>query len=639
MTIARKFVIALTSLIVLMIVITGALTISGVNKDTLADAKRQSDEATQQTQRILDVTDALMKERVKSSMAQLMEQGKQIGTPTLGSQVTVKEKQVPQLLLGDKPQANNFDLVDGITAKMGGTATLFVKSGDEYVRVSTNVMTDKGRAIGTILAPGGGAIKKINANTAFYGQVDILGNPYLTGYEPMHDASGNTVGIWYVGYKADLATLTDYIASTRVMEHGFVALIDNKDRIRAFSSTVDQDTVESALKGADGWQVKKTPYDAWGYTIVTAYDDDEVNSMIASQTGSLLAKIIIAGVIVIVAVLLMLRTMVSSPLSKVIERIKEITAGDGDLTLRLNYTGKDEVSLMSQEFDKLLDQIQHTVSHVKEMSGTLTSSSAELSNIAARSNQVLLSQSSNTDQVASAIHEMSASLQDVTHRLESAASLTSATNHKALEGDERLKHSLGAIVNQSEQMEQAVSVIDELNEASKGIGQVLEVIQNIAEQTNLLALNAAIEAARAGEQGRGFAVVADEVRSLASRTQASTEEIHKMIERLQSDVRRAQSVMYENSESAKQNASDISSLSDILQAIITDVSEVDSFNQTLASAASEQMAVVENINQSIQEITTLSNDSRKLSATTSEYSEKLTLAADEMQKTVNHYRT
>lgn len=140
-------------------------------------------------------------DKVKAAMAVLKSKAEKLGPPKIEGTDTVAGKTVPAIYFGSTKMNNNFDLVDEVVKEQGGTATIFVKSGDEYVRVATNVKKDDGtRAVGTILDPNGKAIVSINKNEAFYGEVTILGKPYITGYDPIHDAAGKVIGIYYVGY-------------------------------------------------------------------------------------------------------------------------------------------------------------------------------------------------------------------------------------------------------------------------------------------------------------------------------------------------------------------------------------------------------------------------------------------------------
>lgn len=640
MTIARKFSFAILSLLALFVIVLSVASVMDTREQTLSSANLQAEQAAQQTQRILNITNQLMLAQVHSSMAVLKTMGLQLGTPALGSEVSVMGRQVPELLLGSQSQANQYQLVDSLTEKMGGTATLFVKSGDDFVRVSTNVKKDGQRATGTVLAPSGAAMAAIRQGQAFYGQVDILGSPYLTGYEPMRDGAGQVIGIWYVGYKADMAVLERFVEQSKVMQKGFVALQDNLGRVRFHSANQNDDTIAKALSGNDSdWTLAKTDFTPWGYKIVTGLDNREVDSIIWQKSLWLLGGVLVGGAILMAVLLMLLRQLVTRPLSQVNRRLQAITDGDGDLTLRLNATGNDELAVMSRGFDKLLDQVHETVSQVKQMACTLTESAKSMSALAEESDRAQGEQVKDTDMVAAAIEQMSQSIAEVANRIEDTAGFTRETDQQGSEGQKMLARTQAAIGKQAEELGDAKAVITELSKASDAIGKVLEVIQHIAEQTNLLALNAAIEAARAGEQGRGFAVVADEVRSLASRTQTSTEEIHQMIATLQGNAAQASAVIELSSASATDNADAVAELAENLSAILAAVSNINRFNTDIAASAHEQQIVAEDINKTLVSLADGSNKNRELSEKNLSHANQLNGYAGQLERLVGNYRT
>ncbi len=217
MSIQRKFLFSIAAVIGLFAIIVAIVTVLTTSASISNQVQEQKDTTADRLVNILTVTDAIMLERVKSSMALLKQRGDALGVPNQTDYVTVKDTQALQIRLGTSAQANSFDLVDGLTNVMGGTATIFSKTGDDYIRVSTNVIKNGERAIGTKLAPQGKAIKKINQQEAYYGAVDILGSPYLTGYEPMFNGAGDVIGIWYVGYSADLNVLEQAIKKSHVL--------------------------------------------------------------------------------------------------------------------------------------------------------------------------------------------------------------------------------------------------------------------------------------------------------------------------------------------------------------------------------------------------------------------------------------
>ncbi|EEF22865.1 conserved hypothetical protein [Ricinus communis] len=198
------------------------------NVDLFAQVRAES------LKRLLTVSENLMRDQVLASMRLLKEVGgRQYGMPRIDGNITILGRRIPALYLGTHPQTNDFALVDHVTAIMGGTATLFVKAGNDFVRVSTNVV-QKGnlRAVGTVLDPNGKAIQAIRKGEPFYGVVDILGTPYITGYEPMFDAEHQIIGIWYVGFKVDIQALRDAVERTKLLKSGFAAVLDANKHIR-----------------------------------------------------------------------------------------------------------------------------------------------------------------------------------------------------------------------------------------------------------------------------------------------------------------------------------------------------------------------------------------------------------------------
>tara|TARA_A200000159_G_scaffold2694_1_gene2807 strand:- start:232 stop:864 length:633 start_codon:yes stop_codon:yes gene_type:complete len=184
MSIQRKFLFSISAVIALLALIVATATVITTSSTISDQVQEQKSNTADRLVNILTITDAIMLERVKSSMSLLKLRADALGVPNQGDYVSVKNTQARQVRLGSVPQANAFDLVDSLTEVMGGTATIFSKTGDDYIRISTNVIKNGERAIGTKLAPNGKAIKKINQQQAYYGAVDILGSPYLTGYEP-----------------------------------------------------------------------------------------------------------------------------------------------------------------------------------------------------------------------------------------------------------------------------------------------------------------------------------------------------------------------------------------------------------------------------------------------------------------------
>ncbi len=636
MSINRKFVVALSALIFLLALVLSTVQVYSRINEINQQVQLQSDEATQGIVRLLNVTDSIMLERVKSSMKLLQQKGAEMGMPQLGERASVGNASAPDLLFGDAPQANNYQLVDGVTQIAGGTATLFSRDNSDYVRISTNVVQDGKRAIGTKLSPDGKAMKAIQQGNAYYGEVDILGKPYLAGYTPIQGSNG-TIGIWYVGYSADLGELQQAIAKARILKSGFVALFDGKGNLRMQSSNVTPDQVTNALNSS-AWTITKTSYDSWGYQIVVGASKSEINALTTESVLQSVAVVIGLGLLLLVVISILVQKLVGQPLTTYVKAINDLAEGEGDLTQRFAQKSKDELGLMAQGFNRLLDRIHDSIKQAKLSALNVHSAASELSVLATNSSESVREQSLKTEQVASATHEMSVSAHEVSRNTSEAESFGLKANDQVTQIGKTLSTTITNIEHQASAIETSSAVVKELVDASTTISSVLSVISDIADQTNLLALNAAIEAARAGEQGRGFAVVADEVRSLASRTQVSTEEIRSTVERLQNSGKQATKQMEENRKVALNNLEHAKIAGSALQEVLVAVRHIAERNTDIASAATQQHQACEEVSESIEGIKNVGELSASYAQETYEACRKLAVMAEDLSDKLAHYK-
>lgn len=637
----QKKILLSTVLIIALMTFAGVVFFAWQEQQEITQAADQhAQELMQELDRLLEVTDSIMTERVKSSMALLIERVQQQGTPEQGFPTQLNDQQVPQLWLGDQAQVGRFDLVDGVTRIMGGTATLFSRRGEDFVRVTTNVRRADGeRAIGTLLDPQGAAIRAIRAGQAFYGQVDILGNPFLTGYEPIRNQQGQVIGITYVGYSADLNTLRDVIAATRILDSGFVALLDARGNLRFHSNHLQAEEVQQHLQNPDGWMLHEQQFTPWGYRIVAGYPVQEVQQRILQASGMILLTLVAGGALLSLLLVVLLRRMVARPLEQTIHALEDLAEGGGDLTRRFNSTARDELGHMARSFDKLLERLQGSIRDTTKSLTPLAQSVDQLKVISRESTDSLRSQNESTEQVAAAIQEMHHSARSVAEHAQQGEQASAHAVQLASEGTSLMNELVAGINEQAKETGALVDVTAELSEASQSITAVLEVINSIAEQTNLLALNAAIEAARAGEHGRGFAVVADEVRSLASRTQSSTGEIRQMIDRMQLAADQARKLMTDAQEQMQQNVAKADVSGQAFKNILATLDQINSVNTQVASAALQQTQVSADISQNIAHIHDSSEFNLGKMEEVSAQSEALLTSCDHIQQQLAYYRT
>lgn len=374
--------------------------------------------------------------------------------------------------------------------------------------------------------------------------------------------------------------------------------------------------------------------DKWSLMIGTAVNLDDIEAQVAQTAEELKSRRseLVLQILVLSAVASILLTILAtwqvkrlfSPLLQLRLQLENIASGDGDLTHRLPVVANDELGQLALAFNRFVAKIHDLVGNVAGMTDRLNKLVADVASQAQRSERAMDLQRQETDQVAAAINEMSTAALQVAQNAQEAARAANQAQHEGTSAGEIVNASVESIHGLVADLQVSGSSLTKLKAEVDSIAGVLAVIRGIAEQTNLLALNAAIEAARAGEAGRGFAVVADEVRALASRTQDSTKEIHGMIGRLEAGTINTVTAMEQSSSAGTRTREQSVRAMTSLDAIATLISTINSMNAQIASAAEEQTAVSEEINRSVQQIAasidTVAQDTQRGAGTARELS-------------------
>ncbi|UML93171.1 methyl-accepting chemotaxis protein [Shewanella xiamenensis] len=340
--------------------------------------------------------------------------------------------------------------------------------------------------------------------------------------------------------------------------------------------------------------------------VVEDYRATAYEQMMSKSLGVLLIALILAAITA--AVILLTAHRMVTPIKNMADNLNDIAKGEGDLTKRLTVTGEDEIAQLGRSFNLFVDKLQTIIGDVANATAKVKSAANAIHDQTKVMSSQLISHNNETDQVVTAITEMSATANEVAQNTTQVAEATHAATGDVANAQRCVDASLEEISALMAQINNAASNIQSLSEQSKKINSVLSVIGGIAEQTNLLALNAAIEAARAGEQGRGFAVVADEVRSLASRTQSSTLEINEMLSELHKLVALAVKTMEESQQSCVRSVDSSRAISDSLGSVTSAVTAINDMSTQIATAATEQSSVTEEINRNVFAIQEIVNE-------------------------------
>lgn len=346
-----------------------------------------------------------------------------------------------------------------------------------------------------------------------------------------------------------------------------------------------------------------------------------------------IATIIASSVLVILFGIWLINRRIIHPIRDVIGYITQLSQGHFERGFQIQR--QDELGSLAKAANILRDSLLSTFTQLKQSIDQLDQSSSKLKNTSSIMAGSARDQLGRTDLVATAMHEMSATAQDVANSAETAAVAANQADRAAHEGEQVMQSTITMITRMSGEIENTASVIQQLDEDSRRISTVLEVIRNIAEQTNLLALNAAIEAARAGEHGRGFAVVADEVRTLAKRTADSTAEINTIITTVQSGTKDAVQAIASSRLLSSDSVEKVTEAGDMLQQITKAISEIHNMTQQIATAAEEQTSVVEDISRNLIEIKDIATDNQDNANVTEETSHQLHTISSELHQTMH----
>ncbi|WP_248799173.1 methyl-accepting chemotaxis protein [Pseudomonas sp. MWU13-2105] len=564
-----------------------------------------------------------------------------------GELVSVGSVQAPGLYLGNELLNNNFTEVDAFKQMSAGVATLFVRSGEDFVRVSTSLTKQDGsRAIGTLLDHQHPAYQRLLAGQEYVGRALLFDRSYMTQYTPVRDADGKVIAVLFVGFDYTDAQNAqfDNLKRFRIGTAGSLALLDEQKHWLVPPAGVTEpaqaipvivDLVRQpghgrfwSDKSEDFYSVAVT-FDGGPWTVVASMPKAEIRAVtwsvgIQLVIGSLLAMLLAVG-----AAIWLLRSKLR-PLGDLVRQAQAL--GAGDLSVRLDVSSHDEIGQLADSFNQMGQALSSMVEHIRKAAAEVSARAHVLTGLSGGAYEGIEQQSGEINSMAGAVEQFSATSLNIADNMGNTERLAQENARQTRIGRTAMEEASASLEQIAGSLGGTAEVINALGQRSEEIGGIVGVITSIADQTNLLALNAAIEAARAGEQGRGFAVVADEVRSLAGRTREATDQISGMIQSIQQQTGHAISTMEEGNrlmqEGLSRNANVASALAQIDEqsrsagqqfAVITSATQEQSNTATqlsgnlqgIALANSEQREVVSNLALTARELETLATELRQ----------------------------
>jgi methyl-accepting chemotaxis protein len=432
--------------------------------------------------------------------------------------------------------------------------------------------------------------------------------------------------IGVAGADISLDSISKTINSLNFGGHGYAFIVsgegkilihpDSKLILKNISEAYPNDTpaitagvreIESSGKAEIMSLTKVEGVSSANWYVALVLDQDAAYSMLGEFRTSAITAMVISVVIIILLLGLLIRVLMQ-PLHQMGRAMRDIADGDGDLTKRLAITSQDEFGALAQSFNHFVERIHGSIREVASTAGQLGEVALRVVRASNSSMTNSDQQANRTESVAAAINQLGAAAQEIAQNAARTSQHSADASELAGDGQKVVQQTITAMNELSSKISESCANIESLNGKTVNIGQILEVITSISQQTNLLALNAAIEAARAGEAGRGFAVVADEVRNLAHRTQDSAQQVRAMIEELQVGAREAVVTMTESQRQSESSVTVANQAGERLSSVTRRIDEINGMNQSVAAATEEQTAVVESINVDITQINTLNQE-------------------------------
>ena len=568
-----------------------------------------------------------------------------------GTSIPVAGVATPGLFLDGQALNNDFSEVDEFRNLTAGAATVFVRSGDDFVRISTSLTKQDGsRAIGTLLDRQHPAYARLMAGQAYVGRALLFERSYMTQYTPVRDSAGQVIAVLFVGFdytdaqNAQFANLKRF----RIGQTGSLALLDEQKRwlvTPAGSTSAEPKALDDVLAhpgegrfwndGSDALYSVAAPFADGPWTVLASMPEAEIRAVTWSvgtrlAIGSLLSMLLAVG-----ATLWLLRRKLR-PLSDLVHQAEAL--GAGDLNVRLKVTSQDEIGQLAQSFNQMGEALASMVLRIREAAQQVGNRAHALADLSSGACDGMEQQSGEINSMAGAVEEFSATSMNIADSMGSTERMAQDNAQQTRIGRSSMEEASSSLQQIAGALGDTAKVIDVLGARSQEIGGIVGVITSIAEQTNLLALNAAIEAARAGEQGRGFAVVADEVRSLAARTRKATDEISVMIDSVQQQTGNAISTMEQGNRLMQEGLERNVRVAEALMRIDEQSRSAGEQFAAITTATQEQSATATLLSSNLQSIALANSEQREVASNLAATARELEGLAGQLREEVGRFR-
>ncbi len=673
LSISNKLLVIILPIIVLSFVLLGQTTTVKVKTAVREETVRQLNSTVASLSDMVIIANESILRDADVKMNSLLQHYRGKFSVEPGSKILVGGHLAPVLRCNGAPVNLNFSQVDDFSRQNDGSvATVFVRNGNDFIRVATSLKKEDGtRAIGTSLGSEHPAYAGLMRGEFYHGQAKLFGHYYMTKYLPIRDAGNAVIGVLFVGTNIDniIAKLEKTVYSVQVGKSGYAYVLNNgttKSRgefvmhpdksnigknVLEFRDAKGKEFFKEMLEAKSGyitywWKNSGEANDrekfaifmtvpTWDWLIVcSGYTEELYAAANHIQSYILFASLILA--VILAALIVTLIHKFLEPLKEtacILEKIAE-----GDLTVQPTVASNDEIGSMQRACQlmvtRLNDILRKTAANASQVASAASQMHVTSEQMSTGMEQVVAQSMS----VATAGEEMAATSGDIARNCLMVAEGSKQANATAENGARVVESTISGMARIAERVKASAQTIENLGVRSDQIGEIIGTIEDIADQTNLLALNAAIEAARAGEQGRGFAVVADEVRALAERTTKATREIDKMIKAIQNETRQAVSAMEDGVTEVERGTAEAARSGTALGDILDQINAVNLQVNQIATAAEEQTATTSEISYNMQQITEVVRGTSQGAQNSAAAAAQLTSLSEDLQRLVGQFK-